>query len=126
MIFNLNKELVIEGNWFYLKMEQRYVPERHAASKPGCLYTGCRVSRLMGPWHKSFIRAKHDDMVLYGTVIKSTGYCWWNITWDDGQVYDDVASSVLTIHNGDGDGLVLMKKKPSSLTKKEELRWFQT
>ena len=76
MIFNLNeKELLVLIEGFYLKMEQRYVPERHTASRPGLLYAGCRVSRLMGPWHKSYIRTKHDDTVLYGNVIKSTGYC---------------------------------------------------
>ncbi len=40
----------------------------------------------------------------------------------DGQVYNDVTSSVLTIHNGDGDGLVLMKKKPSSLNKQRRVQ----
>ena len=113
--------LVLLIEVFYLKMEQRYVPERHTASKPGRLYAGCRVSRIMGPWHKSYVKTKHDDMVLYGTVIKSTGYRRWSVTWDDGQVYDDVASSVLTIHNGDGDGLVLMRKKPSSLNKEKRV-----
>ena len=39
-----------------------------------------------------------------------------------GQVYNDVTSSVLIIHNVDGDGLVLMKKKPSSLNKQRRVK----
>ena len=94
--------------------------ERHTASKPDHLYPGCRVSRLMGLWHPEYLKCKHEDMVLYGTVINSTGYCSWNVSWDNGtnsNGFTSYSSNVLTIHNGDGDGMVKVCKK--SATKKK-------
>ena len=74
----------------------------------------------MGLWNPEYLKCKHEDMVLYGTVINSTGYCSWNVSWDDGTNTNSLvsySSNLLTIHDGDEDRMVKICKK--SATKKE-------
>ena len=63
-------------------------------------------------------------MVLYRTVTESTRNCCWSVTWDDGLNADDIvtySSNVLTIHNGDEDGMMKIQKK-NSTNKTETLK----